>query len=132
MGHSVASHCNLDIVCAEPETSIGRLRMAFRDPSVDAVVVLDPMGAPLGIVTAQDFIARGDHAAAVKDVMTSRSIAVEASDSLAHAAELMKAENIQQLIVLGWGGAVIGLLSAVDVLRGLGSNGSAKLEPASR
>ena len=55
----------------------------------------------------------------VSDIMTPIPLALPATASVARAAALMSYEGVHRLVVLAQGGAVLGVLSSMDVLRWL-------------
>jgi CBS domain-containing protein len=94
---------------------------------VSAMPVVDEAGIMAGIVSEADLMGdAGDYKAAyagqptrkVTDVMT-RQVATASEDTpITALADLMKARNIQRLPILK-NGAVVGIVSRVDILRGL-------------
>ena len=87
-----------------------------------AVVVLDPDGAPLGIVTDRDLRARvvaarrDAGATAAVDVMSSPVVTIEAGEFAFEALLEMTRREIHHLVVVD-GGRLAGLLASDDVLQ---------------
>lgn len=104
---------------------------------VSAMPVVDGAGIMTGIVSeadlmgdAEDYIAPGDGRPArkVADVMTRDVVTASEDMPLSQIAGLMKGHNIKRIPILR-NGAVVGIVSRVDILRGLislsaGVNGS--------
>lgn len=103
---------------------------------VSAMPVVDDAGIMTGIVSemdlmgdAEDYIAPGEGRAArnVADVMTRDVVTASEDTPLSQIAGLMKGRNIKRIPILR-NGAVVGIVSRVDILRGLislsaGANG---------
>jgi len=86
--------------------------------NLSAAPVVDENGRPVGILTRSDVL----HAAPttlVAEAMMPVAFGIAESDSLARAAALMAAENIQQVLVIGDHGRVVGLVTALDATRWL-------------
>jgi|tagenome__1003787_1003787.scaffolds.fasta_scaffold20690552_1 CBS domain-containing protein len=94
---------------------------------VSAMPVVDDTGTMTGIVSeadlmgdAEDYVAAydGRPTRKVADVMTREVITASEDTPIAQVARLMKAHHIKRIPILK-NGAVIGLVSRVDILRGL-------------
>ena len=107
---------------------------------VSAMPVVDEAGTMMGIVSevdlmgdAEDYVARdGRPARKVADVMTRDVITASEDTPLAEIAALMKARNIKRIPILR-NAAVVGIVSRVDILRGLislSNEGARKAQPA--
>ncbi len=104
---------------------------------VSAMPVVDDSGLMTGIVSeadlmgdAEDYIApsEGRPTRRVADVMTRDVVTASEDTPLSQIAELMKGRNIKRIPILR-NGAVVGIVSRVDILRGLislsaGANGA--------
>jgi CBS domain-containing protein len=103
-----------------------------------AAPVVDGTGHPVGVVSRTDLLAhQGQRAAhrlgvpgtgraepgtetAVRDVMTPAVFCVHLDTPAANVVEKMLALNVRRLFVVDEAGALVGVVSAFDVLRGLG------------
>ncbi|MBN9522692.1 CBS domain-containing protein [bacterium] len=106
-----------------------------------AAPVIDEAGRPVGVVSRTDLLhhhgqraarlltappgtadARAEAAApgAIRDVMTPAVFCVHAETPAAKVVEKMLALNVRRLFVVDEAGVLVGVVSAFDVLRGLG------------
>jgi len=94
---------------------------------VSAMPVVDEAGTMAGIVSeadlmvdAEDYLAAydGRPTRKVADVMTRDVVTASEDTPIAQVAGLMKARNVKRIPILK-GGAVVGIVSRVDILRGL-------------
>lgn len=136
-----------DVLCVSPYLSLTELVRLLLDHGSSGAPVVDPDGRPLGIVTKSDVVrvlesdgtlSRGRRCDAsdsgievalsspevlehgtVADIMTTLTLGVSDSASIARAAALMAYEGVHRILVLSQEGKVVGLLSSIDVLRWL-------------
>jgi CBS-domain-containing membrane protein len=95
--------------------------------SISGAPVLDARRRLVGIASKADLADPRGHdvgeaagvARTVKDVMTRVVYAVRADDSVLNAVKLMIAEDIHRAIVVTHEGAVVGIVTPMDVLRAL-------------
>jgi CBS domain-containing protein len=94
---------------------------------VSAMPVVNEVGVMTGIVSeadlmgnAEDYVARHDGRPArkVTDVMTHDVVTASEDTPIAQIARLMKGRNIKRIPILR-NGAIVGIVSRVDILRGL-------------
>lgn len=88
-----------------------------------AAAVVDDDGRPIGLLTRADVLERlhGDSActALVRDVMLSPTFMVSADAPSTQVAALMAFEQIQNVLVVGASGELVGLVGALDFARWL-------------
>jgi CBS domain-containing protein len=98
------------------------------DRGVTAVVVIDDAGRPLGVLTATDVLihqreklakSRGQEPVMVRDMMTPAVFSVRIDTPVAPLIEQMVALNVHRLFVVDDGDTVVGVISALGVLRGI-------------
>jgi len=119
-GVTVADACQRDVICALPEAPIAAISAALREHAVGTVVIVDPVRAPLGVVSAQDIVALPIGARVAAEAMTTRPISVPFDFPLGRAAALMAFEGIHHLPVVGPDSRLLGILSSIDILRRIG------------
>ena len=104
-----------------------------------AAPVIDDAGRPVGVVSRSDILLRqsrrnaqlfgarpaGEERLAsddtpVSEVMTPAVLCVRLETSVARVVEKMLALNVRRLFVVDDAGVLVGVISAIDVLRGLG------------
>src|SRR5262245_25819213 len=100
------------------------------DRGVSAVVVIDDAGRPLGVLTATDVLIHqraklnsakhsSREAALARDMMTPAVFSVRLHTSAQRVIEQMVALNVHRLFVVDDGDVVVGVVSALGLLRGL-------------
>jgi CBS domain-containing protein len=80
--------------------------------------VLDKKGAPVGVVSMRDLLGRAENTP-VELVMTKPALSVRLGASIEEAARLIGETNFHRLIVVDEGGRAVGVVSSLDVIRGL-------------
>lgn len=129
-----------DVVSVKPSTTFKELVDLLWVHDVSALPVLDERGVLQGIVTESDLLARAEFkptggragssgkaglyaklASAspltAADLMTSPVATVRPEDTLAATARLMRARQLRRLPVLDRAGALVGMVSQVDLLK---------------
>jgi CBS-domain-containing membrane protein len=98
----------------------------FADHGFGAAVVTDPAGRPVGVVTKTDLLihARSQppgqpDTATVREVMTGAVFSVRDDAPARTVVEQFVALNVHHLFVTDAGGAVVGVITPLDVLRTL-------------
>lgn len=131
-----------DVVSVKPATGFRQLIDLLWVNDVSALPVVDDKGVLQGIVTESDLLARAEfkpgrggarngkgHKAELyaklasaspltaADVMTSPVVTVRPDDAVADIARLMRARQLRRLPVLDSAGALVGMVSQVDLLK---------------
>ncbi|MCB9556453.1 MAG: CBS domain-containing protein [Deltaproteobacteria bacterium] len=142
---SVADVMSPSAYCVTPDVSIETVRGLMIDHGISGVPVVDFDGKPIGMVSKTDLVAmehddaglevhaneelrqigeRGMHAdqfsATAAEVMTPVAFTVDTDTSLSQAAALMAYQAVHRVPVVDNEGRVVGILSALDILRWLG------------
>jgi CBS domain-containing protein len=97
-----------------PLAEVCRLLVEHRVP---AIAVADRVGNLRGLVTRTDVLCAGTGRAYARDAMSGFVFALPASASVERAAALMAYEGVGQIVVTGAGGRMLGMVSAVDIVR---------------
>jgi CBS domain-containing protein len=144
---SVTAHTPLsdvmqrDVVCVTADLSLEALSALFLEQTLSGAPVVNEEGHPIGVVSKSDLLRErllggeeidppvelepGFHLepprASVGDVMMRIAFTLEESSSLGDAIKLMSIEGVHRLPVVDQDGRVVGMLSAMDVLRWLDS-----------
>jgi CBS domain-containing protein len=139
-GASVQSIMSRTTYCLRPDVGVRTAAAMLLDERMSGAPVVDSDGRPVGIVSKTDLLRhlheRGDaiepgrrdaidpgfHATQVDetmvcDVMMPVVFAISVDTTIAAASALMAGEGIHRLPVLDGGGAVVGILSTLDVVR---------------
>jgi CBS domain-containing protein len=128
-----------DVVSVSPSTPFRRLLDLLWVNEVSALPVVDEGDVLKGIVTESDLLARAEfkpgspngigHKARIyskldaaspltaADVMTSPVVTVRPDDTLIDTARMMRARQLRRLPVLDHAGALVGMVSQVDLLK---------------
>jgi CBS domain-containing protein len=111
-----------DVVCVTPDVPLDDLATTLDELGISGVPVVDEECRPIGVVTRADLIgvAGGSlWATTVADVMMPFAFSVPEGATLQHAVELMAAEGVHRVPVVGLDGTVVGIVSTMDVVRWL-------------
>jgi CBS-domain-containing membrane protein len=129
------------VITVAPDTALETVSWRLRDRGIGAVPVVDADGVPLGILSAMDVlrgIEDGTNAVdarpgrgrvhprrrmiaisglSARDAMTPVVQALTTGATMARAALLMACERVHHVLVLDDRGALVGLVSSLDVAR---------------
>jgi CBS domain-containing protein len=117
---SVSDLMNRDVLCLRPDLSLDAAALLFLEQSLKIVPVVDESGHVLGTLSDADLQIEAQSArnefATVSNVMAPCAVTVPETTSITRAAAVMAFEGIACLVVVSPAGAVVGLLTAADVL----------------
>ncbi len=130
MAASVASVMSPAVLCVRDDVSVDELVLLLVEHGISGVPVVDEAGRPIGVVSRSDLLwedydeveARVEryHAPkrplAVREIMTSKVFSLPEGATLSQAAAAMAQEGVHRLPILDENGAVVGILSAGDLL----------------
>jgi CBS domain-containing protein len=119
----VADVMTRDVFCVEQDTPLQDAVEMLAGARVTGVPVVDGEGRAVGVLSQSDVIsamAAGalTPGARVRDLMMHMAIVARENDPLDDAARLLVLEGIHRLPVINAEGFVVGIVSALDVLRG--------------
>jgi CBS domain-containing protein len=146
------------VVCVEPDLPVTELTELLLDLGIGGVPVLDDAGQAIGVVTRSDLLralltreraaqdekaaspagsvaaagAQTDDAqrpATVGDIMMPAVFTLPENASVAKAAALMSYEGVHRLVILSDADEVVGILSALDILRWMAQQGGYSVPP---
>ena len=106
-------------VCVHPEEPALEARRKMADARVQCLPVVSARGKLRGLVTATDVSESSSSESTIADVMTREVLATPPGMDLQSAAALMADRGFHHLVVIQ-DNAVIGVMSAFDVLRAVG------------
>ncbi|TAK82515.1 MAG: CBS domain-containing protein [Betaproteobacteria bacterium] len=121
----VGKICSRDVVFARRNESVAQAAHLMREHHVGTVVVVDERNGrrfPVGMLTDRDIavgvVALGADPAKsnVEGAMPAEVVCVRDTDGLGRAVALMRAQGVRRLPVIDASGALVGVLSADDVL----------------
>ena len=110
-----------DVYSVSPEASVLEAMKLMADKNTGAVMIME-QGKVAGILSERDCVrrlelhGRNPYETPVKDIMTSKVLYVQASQTLEECVAIMIDKNIRHMPVFE-GGELIGLISARDALK---------------
>lgn len=104
------------VITTTPEISIQEISRLLSFHNVSGLPVLDPSGAPIGMVSEADLL--GKRGATVADIMSRELVSVSEETSLETVAQLMAQRRIKRVPVVR-GQRVVGIVSRADIVRAL-------------
>jgi CBS domain-containing protein len=119
---SVGRICTREVHLADPGESVFEAANRMRARQVGTLVVLDPAGKPIGILTDRDLAlrivagGRSPRDTAVGQVMTEHPRTVNENTPIEAAVSLMRSGAFRRVPVVNDDGKLVGLLSLDDVL----------------
>ena len=105
-----------DLVCVSPDLPVESLVSLLVDRGFSGVPVVNSAGKPVGVVSKSDLVT-GARSGLVRDIMMPIAFTLPEGASLSHAAALMAYENIHRVPVVAADGTVVGIVSAMDIVR---------------
>jgi CBS domain-containing protein len=118
MALTVSEIMNREVFSVGPAESVAATREAILALGITGVPVVDVEGRPLGLVSLRDLVrARGGATAGER--MTQPPATVPEDVRLGEAARRLARTRYHRLIVVDGRGCVVGMVSAVDIIRGL-------------
>jgi CBS domain-containing protein len=104
------------LVCVSPDLPVESLVTLLVDRGFSGVPVVDSAGKPIGVVSKSDLL-EAARSGTVQDIMMPIAFTLPESASLSHAAALMAYENIHRVPVIAADGAVVGIVTSMDIVR---------------
>lgn len=120
-----------EVICAREDLDVATLLDLMVRRHIGCIPVVDDRGRPVGMVTKFDVVeqqlaARGSHAAPAAttagELMMPLAITLDEHATVAHAAAMMSVEDVHHVAIVTEGGALIGVISSMDIVRWLASN----------
>lgn len=136
---TVAAVMSRDVICARDDVELRTIEWLLAHHDISGVPVVDGERRPLGTVTCADLVRAAsegrleddgayvdsfDPVRAAPPLRTAASLmrlvpAVRATDSLAAVADVLRARRVHAVAVVDAEGRLVGIVSAIDLLRGL-------------
>lgn len=119
-----------DVVCAREDLDASALIDLMVRRRIGCVPVVDERGRPIGMVTKTDVVEQqlaavlhhAPAAATAGELMMPLAITLDEHATLAHAAAMMSVEDFHHVAIVSDGGALIGVVSTMDIVRWLAAN----------
>lgn len=120
---AVSEIMSRDVISVGPDLPISALEELFLAKGIGGVPVVDASGTPRGVVSKTDLLRwRGepnDAGATVEGIMMPTTFFLLESEPIAKASGMMAYEGVHRLPVLDRDNRVVGMVSALDVMRWL-------------
>jgi CBS domain-containing protein len=145
----VAAIMSRDVVCVRPDVGVDAILALLVERSIGSIPVVDASGKPVGIVSKSDLLRAERDAAGTeeirspprrarpaeiepgchvfepssrtaRDLMTPLVLSLHESSNIGQAASLMAYEGVHRVPVVSTDGAVVGIVSSMDVMRWFG------------
>jgi CBS domain-containing protein len=123
----VGEICSKPAVSVSPDTTVQEAAHRMWSRKVGAVVVVNPSGAPVGVLTDRDItvrvVAQGADPAEVRvgTLINRRPTLIREDAGILDATKLMSRRGIRRLPVVSKTGKLVGMISLDDLLMLLGS-----------
>jgi len=115
MARTVREIMNREVFAVRPEEKIDPTLDAILELGITAVPVLDAERRPVGVVSLRDVVSKDRHARR----MTTPAATVSEGATIPEAGRALAAANVHHLVVVDAAGRATGMVSAVDIVRGL-------------
>jgi predicted transcriptional regulator len=117
----VADVMTKDVVTLDVRTTVEVAARILAERRIGGAPVVSASGKAVGIVTRSDLLDPRHHGAdaTIEVAMTRVLYAVRPSDPLLTAVRMMATENIHRVIVADERGAVVGVVTSMDVMRAI-------------
>lgn len=113
---TLASLAHQPTVIVAPDTPIAEVRARFIGERVAAILVVDGADNLIGILTRTDALRAAPEQSA-QDVLSGVVFVLPMFASVERAAALMAYEGVGQIVVTDGNGALVGIVSAIDLVR---------------
>jgi CBS domain-containing protein len=119
-----------EVVCAREDLDAAALIDLMVRRRIGCVPVVDERGRPIGMVTKTDVVEQQlaaslngtPGAATAGELMMPMAITLDEHATVAHAAAMMAVEDFHHVAIVSDGGALIGVVSTMDIVRWLAAN----------
>ena len=130
-----------EVVCAREDLEVGALMDLMVRRHIGCVPIIDDRGRPIGMVTKTDVVEQQlaatlhgtPPATTASGLMMPLAITLDEHATVAHAAAMMAVEDFHHVAIVSDAGALIGVVSTMDIVRWLAANDgftAADIEPA--
>ncbi|HSN25903.1 MAG TPA: CBS domain-containing protein [Kofleriaceae bacterium] len=113
---TLASLARQPTIIVAPDTPIEDVRARFVDERAAAILVVDADENLMGILTRTDAL-RAEPGATARTALSSVVFVLPMFASVERAAALMAYENVGQIVLTDGDGALVGVVSAIDIVR---------------
>jgi CBS domain-containing protein len=119
-----------EVICAREDLDVATLMDLMVRRRIGCIPVVDERGRPIGMVTKTDVVEQqlavilhgAPPAITAADLMMPLAITLDEHATVAHAAAMMAVEDFHHVAIVSDGGALIGVISTMDIVRWLTAN----------
>ncbi len=119
-----------DVVCARDDLDVDALVDLVVRRRIGCVPVVDRDGCPIGMVTKQDLVEQllasknpeVPPPLSVRQLMMPLAFTLDERATVAHVATMMSVEGVHHVPIVAESGCLIGMVSALDIVRWLAAN----------
>lgn len=121
-----------DVICAREDLDLATLLELMVRRHIGCVPIVDERGRPIGMVTKFDAIEQlvtepkpgGKRPIIAGDLMMPLALTLDEHASVGDAAAMMAVEDVHHVVIIAESGALIGVVSTMDIVRWLTANDS--------
>ncbi len=129
-----------EVVCARDDLDLTTLMDLMVRRHIGCVPIVDERGRPIGMVTKFDAVeqqlaelcAGGKRPATAGELMMPLALALDEHATVGDAAAMMAIEDVHHVVIVDDSGALIGVVSTMDIVRWLTANDSAPVSDEPR
>ena len=130
MKQRVGDIMSCELFAVGPADAVDMVRASLLSLGITGVPVVDAERRPLGMVSLRDILSCRD-AQTAADLMTEPAVTIPATATVDETARKLLASGLRRLAVVDAEGRVVGVASAIDVVRGLvGDDGHRTQKPS--
>lgn len=118
MALNVDEIMNRELFSVRPEESAGDALGYLAALRITGAPVLDEEGRPLGVLSLSDLLGRRDNIT-VGELMSKPVISIAAKSTIDEAGRLIGETGVHRLVAVNEDGAAVGMVSSIDIIRGL-------------
>ena len=111
------------VIACSPEAPLNEIVRIINDISVHAIVLMDPNGQALGIITHMDiirFYGEDLNQLAAREIMSDQVFEIESDQPVKHAADQMQERSVEHLLVVESQDDTrqpVGVISTTDLIK---------------
>lgn len=117
MATKVREIMNRELFSVRPDHLAADVLNGILTYGITGAPVVDAEARPVGMVSLRDLVSRTGARAA--DLMTSPAVTVHAEAPISEAGRMLAETGYHRLVVVDWEGRAVGVVSSLDVVRGL-------------
>ena len=117
MALTIGEIMNRELYATTADALVTNVLQDLMGLGVGGCPVIDDENRPIGVVSIRDLC--GERGACIADRMTAPALTMDQGSPIRDAARLMAEADLHRIVVVDGGGHAVGIISALDVIRGL-------------